>query len=310
VVVVRGTEGLLADRALASLIDQAKARDAGTEVTRLEAAAYDRGQLTLLASPSLFAEPRCIVITGVEGCSDALIDDVIAYLGTTATDVHLILQHGGGQRGKKVLDAVAAAGYPVVVCDPIKREADKAAFVSAEFHRAHRRVDGKAVQALVQAAGTDLRELAAACAQLIADTSGTVSADVVERYYGGRVEATGFKVADAAIAGDAATALGLLRHALATGMNPVPIVAVLAMKLRTLAKVAAARGRGSAASLGLAPWQIDQARRELAGWTPEGLAQAIIDTAAADAEVKGLSRDPEFAVERAIRRIAAARGGA
>jgi len=307
VVLVRGAEGLLADRAVASLVAQAREREEGTEITRLDAAGYDSGQLEILASPSLFAEPRCIVITGVEACTDALIDDVIAYLGNTAEDVSLILQHGGGQRGKKMLDAVGAAGHPVVACDPIKRDADKAAFVREEFGRAGRRADGRAIQALVQAAGSDLRELAAACAQLIADTTGTVTSELVDRYHGGRVEATGFKVADATIAGDVSTALGLLRHALATGMSPVPIVAVLAMKLRTLAKVAAAQGRGSGATAGLAPWQVDQARRELAGWTPEGLAAAIIATAAADAEVKGLSRDPEFAVERAVRRIAAAR---
>lgn len=51
-------------------------------------------------------------------------------------------------------------------------------------------------------------------------------------YHGGKVEATGFKVADAAVAGDAGEALRLLRHAIAVGVDPVPIVAVLAQRLR------------------------------------------------------------------------------
>lgn len=307
VVLVRGAEGLLADRAAARLVAQAREIDAGTEVTQLDAAAYEQGRLEMLASPSLFGEPRCVVVTGVESCADALVEDVIAYLAVPADDVWLVLQHGGGQRGKRMLDAVTAAGYPLVACEPIKRDADKAAFVRAEMHRAGRRADAEGVQALVQAVGTDLRELAAACAQLVADTTGTITSAVVERYHGGRVEATGFKVADAAIAGDVSHAMTLLRHALSTGVNPVPLVAVLAMKLRTMAKVAAAQGRGATSSLGLAPWQVDQARRELSGWTPEGLARAITATAAADAEVKGLSRDPDFAIERAVLRVAAAR---
>lgn len=308
VVLVRGAEGLLADRAVARVVEQAQAADPGTEVTTLDAAGYEAGQLAMIASPSLFDESRCIVVTAVETCTDAFITDALAYLEQVAQDVTLVLQHGGGVRGKKLLDAVTRAGHPVVSCEPLKRDAQKADFVSAEFRRANRQIDAAAVQALVQAVGSDLRELGAACSQLLADTTGPVGADVVERYHGGRVEATGFKVADAAIAGRSAQAVSLLRHALDTGLNPVPIVAVLALKLRTMAKVEAVSGRGGTGTLGLAPWQVDQARRELAGWSPEGLARAIGAVAAADAEVKGLSRDPEFAVERAVLRVAASRG--
>ena len=308
IVLVRGAEGVLSDRAVAHIVAQARAGDAGTEVSRLDAAGYETGQLQMLASPSLFGEARCLVFNAVESCTDALIDDVIAYLASPADDVWLVLQHGGGVRGKRLLDAVTKAGHPVVACEPIKRDADKAAFVQAEFKRAGRTVDIEAVQALVQAVGSDLRELAAACDQLIADTTGQITGEVVERYHGGRVEATGFKVADAAIAGNAARAISLLRHAVETGANPVVLVAALAVKLRTMAKVEAMSGRGGAGGLGLAPWQVDQARRDLAGWGPEGLARAITAVAAADAEVKGLSRDAVFAVERAVLRIVAARG--
>ena len=90
----------------------------------------------------------------------------------------------------------------------------------------------------------------------------------------------------------------------------MPLVAALAVKLRTLAKVGATRGQGAAAArdLGLAPWQVDKARREIARWTPEGLAAAIGAVAAADADVKGAARDPGYAVERAVLRVAAAHG--
>ncbi|RPF28796.1 DNA polymerase III subunit delta [Georgenia muralis] len=308
VVLVRGTEGLLADRAVDRLLELAKEADPQVEVTTVEAAAYERGQLEMLASPSLFGERRCVVVEGLESMSDPFLDDALAYLRAVPDDVWLVLRHGGGTRGKKLLDAVAAAGHPVVACDPVKRDADKADLVRTDFRRARRRIEPDAVQALVEAVGTDLRELGAATAQLVADTTGTVTTDVVLRYYGGRVEATGFRVADAAVAGRAGEAVALLRHAVATGTGPVPVVAALAMKLRTLAKVAATRGRTgvSVGDLGLAPWQIDRARRELDGWTPEGLAAAITAVAAADAEVKGLGRDPVFAVERAVLRIAAA----
>jgi DNA polymerase-3 subunit delta len=181
-----------------------------------------------------------------------------------------------------------------------------------EFRRAGRKVTQDAVRALVEAVGKDVRELAAACEQLVADTTGVIDEGLVAKYHGGKVEATGFRVADAAVAGNAGEALRLLRHAIATGVDPVPIVAVLAQQLRQLVKVGAAgRGRSAdvARDLGLAPWQVDKARRGLSGWGPEGLAHAIQAVALADFEVKGGGRDPVYSVERAILTITEAHTG-
>ncbi len=310
IVLVSGTEGLLADRAVDRLIHLARAADPDVEVTRLDAADYTVGTLEVVSSPSLFAEDRVVVVDGLERAGEELLGDVGTYLTAPPADVVLVLRHGGGQRGKKLLDALRAAGVPTVACDAIKSDGDKSAFVTAELRRAGRRADAQAVRALVDAVGSDLRELAASCAQLVADTTGLIGPDVVERYYGGRIEATGFRVADAAVAGQSGQAVALLRHALATGVDPVPIVAALAAKLRVLAKVAAVRGRGAGAvrELGLAPWQTDRAMSDLRRWTPEGLATAISAVAQADAEVKGESRDPRFAVERAVLRVAGAVG--
>jgi len=311
VVLVQGAEGLLVDRAVQGLTAQALEADASLERTVIDASTYQPGQLSVLTSPSLFGEARLVVIDSVESTTDALIADALAYVAAPEADVWLVLVHHGGVRGKKLLDGVKAAGAVVVQCDVVKKDSDKVAFASNEFRRAHRRATADAVRALVQAVGADLRELASACGQLVQDVSGTIDETMVTRYYGGRVEVTGFRVADAAAGGQPAEAAALLRHALATGADPVPLVAALAMKLRTLAKVATLRGRGmdEAKALGLAPWQIDRARKELAQWTPEALAEAITATARADAEVKGASRDPVFAVERAVLTVARLAGG-
>lgn len=303
---VTGAEALLAERAVDRVVRLAREADPGTEVTRLGAVDYTAGTLRVVTSPSLFAEGKVVVLDGLEAASDDALSDALAYLAAPQDDTVLVLRHGGGQRGKKLLDAVRAGGAPVVVCEPVRSDADKVAFATAEFQAAGRRADPRAVRALVDAVGSDLRELAAACSQLVADTTGLVSAEVVQRYHGGRVEATGFQVADAALAGDAGRAVALLRHATATGLDPVPVVAALAVKVRTLAQVAASRGRGSAAvrDLGLAPWQVDRAMAELRNWTPEGLADAVLTVARADAEVKGESRDRDYAVERAVLRLA------
>ena len=306
-VLVTGSEALLAERAVDRLVALAREVDPAVEVTRIEAAGYEPGKLRDAASPSLFDEARMVVVTGLQSGTDEALDEVARYVADPAPDVWLVLQHGGGVRGKRALDAVRAARAVVVTCEPIKRDGDKTAFVVAELRRARRKAEPAALRALVEAVGSDLRELAAACQQLAADSAaGPITLDLVTRYYGGRVEATGFRVADAAVEGRAGEAVAMLRHAVATGTDPVPLVAALAAKLRILAKVGAARGRGldPARDLNLAPWQVDRARRELASWTPEALAHAIGAVAQADAEVKGGGRDPVFAVERAVLAVA------
>jgi DNA polymerase-3 subunit delta len=304
VVLVSGTESFLAERAIRQLRDLLKAEDPSLEISDIDAASYAPGELLSLASPSLFGEPRLIRIASAEKCTDALIEDVISYLALPADDTYVVLRHGGGVRGKKMLDAVrAAAGVAEeVVCTELKRDSDKYDFASAEFRAAGKRVSPGAIRALVSAFSDDLAELSSACTQLISDASEEITEVTVERYYAGRVETNAFAVADSAIGGSYGDALALLRHALASGADPVPIVAAFAMKLRTMAKVLGTRGGSGqlAGQLGMAPWQVDRARRDLAGWTGEGLGRSIQVLAETDESVKGAGRDPVFALERMI----------
>ena len=306
-----GTETVLADRAIRLLRDTLRTEDPTLEVSDLEAGSYAPGELLTLASPSLFAEPRLIRVDGVEKTSDAFLEEALAYLKSPADDTYLVLRHAGGVRGKKLLDAIRGGlgGGVEIVCAELKRDADKLDFVSAEFATAQRRITGGAQRALVAAFSDDLAELAAACQQLLADSEAEITEATVDKYYGGRVETTAFDVADTAIAGRHGESLGLLRHALASGADPVPIVAAFASKIRTMSKVAAVRGGGGqvAAQLGLAPWQIDRARRDLQGWSDEGLGRVIEALAEADAQIKGAGRDPVYALERMVA-IVAARG--
>ena len=130
------------------------------------------------------------------------------------------------------------------------------------------------MRALLDALGNDLRELAAACAQLAADTTGVIDQAVVARYYRGRAEASGFTVADRAVEGRLADALELLRWALAVGVSPVLITSGLAQGVRLLGRVGSApKGQPDAplaAEVGAPPWKIDRVRQQLRGLDPGG----------------------------------------
>jgi len=309
IVLVSGPEEVCAERAIGGIRDYLRAEDPSLEVSDVRADDYESGTLLGLTSPSLFGEPRLVRVSGVEKCSDAFLSEALSYLQSPQEGATVILRHTGASvRGKKLLDAVRAGtgGGVEVACPAIKRDSDRFDFAAGEFSAAGRRIAPAALRALVSAFSDDVTELAAACQQLLADVPGDIGEQVVARYYGGRVEASAFTVADTAIAGRYGEALIALRHALASGADPVPLVAAIASKLRTMARVAGNRepSRQLASRLGMKDWQIDRARRDLAGWNQASLAVAIQAAARADAEVKGASRDPVFAVERLVTVVA------
>lgn len=305
IVFVSGPEEFLATRAIRAIREELKKKDPALELHEIDAADYTAGTLLNLTSPSLFAEPRLVIIRGFEKCSDDLIADGLNYLLNPTDDTTVILRHNGSSvRGKKLVEAIRDTEHAVeIVCAEIKKDADRQAFVLGEFQNADRKINPSAVRALLDAFADDIAELAAACSQLLLDSADAISEDIVERYYGGRVETNAFKVADAALAGRSGEALALLRHALATGADPVPLVAALSMKIRQMAKIYGNRS-ASPQSLGMAPWQLDRARKDLAGWTEDGLASAIKAMAAADAAAKGAERDPIFALEKLVQLLA------
>ncbi|NJI61345.1 MULTISPECIES: DNA polymerase III subunit delta [Microbacterium] len=311
-VLVSGPEEVCAERAIAGVRDYLRAEDPALEVSDVRADDYAPGTLLALTSPSLFGEPRLVRVSGVEKCSDAFIQEAVSYLDNPQEGATVILRHTGASvRGKKLLDAVRAGtgGGIEIACPAIKRDGDRVDFAAGEFRTAKKRIAPAALRALVSAFADDLTELAAACQQLIGDVEGDISEEVVTKYYGGRVEVSAFVVADTAIAGRYGEALVALRHALSSGADPVPMVAAFAMKLRTMARVAGNRepSRQLAQRLGMKDWQVDRARRDLAGWNERSLGMAIQATARADGEVKGAARDPIFALERMVTVIATRR---
>lgn len=304
VIFVSGPEEYIAGRAIREIREQLRKLDSALEIHELEASDYSAGTLLNITSPSLFAEPRLVIVRGIEKCSDDLITDGIDYLINPTADTTLILRHNGSSvRGKKLVEAIRDNEIAAEIsCTEIKKDVDRQAFVIGEFTHSGRKIAAGAVRALLDAFADDTAELAAACNQLLLDSADSITEEIVDRYYGGRVETNAFKVADAALAGRAGEAMALLRHALATGADPVPLVAAISMKVRQMATIFGNRS-ASAASLGMAPWQLDRARKDLTGWTDDGLAAAIQAMATADAAAKGAERDPIYSLEKLVNLI-------
>jgi DNA polymerase-3 subunit delta len=308
VTIVAGEEEFLVDRTVRDLITAAREKG---DLDDVEAAALGPGELAAHTSPSLFGGGCVLVIRSVENASKEAAAELARYLASPQPDVVLIMTHAGGAKGKDLLAAARTAGARVIDCPKVTRFAERLEFIRAEFRRAGARADDGAARALLDAVGPDLRELAAACDQLAADTPERVDEAAVTTYYRGRAEATGFTVADRAVEGHLAQALEQLRWALVTGVSPVLICSALAQGVRLLGRVGSApRGVSStalAAEVGAPPWKIDRVRQQLRGWQPQGIASALHAAAEADAQVKGETTSAAYALERAVRRIVAAR---
>ena len=308
-----GSESALADRALTKIT--AELKDENAEVTTLFAGDVSVGEISDALSPSLFSERRALILRDLQDLIEDAKIEITRYLEQTDPTLTLVLVHKGGVKGKALLDQIKKVKPELISCDPLKKESEKEEFVKNLFLDLGRKASPAAISALVNATGTDLRELSASVSQLAADSpAGVIDESHVNKYHQGKIETTGFDVADKVVDGNFAESLLTLRHALTTGTDPVMITSTIASSLRGIAKVSGAnRAQKSfelAGELGMAPWQIDKARRQLNGWNANTLTAAVEAIAKCDAQVKGGSSDPIYALEQALSRICAAREGA
>jgi DNA polymerase-3 subunit delta len=306
---ILGPESALAERALTKL--QAELKDEKCEVTTLFAGDTIVGDIADALAPSLFSERRALIIRDLQDLPEDNRPEITRYIEAPDQLTTLIFLHKGGVKGKALIDAIKKVKPQIVACEALKKEAEKSDFVKTLFLDLGRKASPAAVAALVGALGNDLRELAGAVTQISADAPvGVIDEMMVDKFHQGRIETTGFDVADATLDGNLPAALIALRSALETGTDPVMITSAIASSLRSLAKVAGAnRNQKSfelAGALGMAPWQIDKARRQLGRWNPGQIADAVGAIATADAEVKGAASDPIYALEKAVTKIASA----
>jgi DNA polymerase III subunit delta len=307
---VLGEEELLVERAAQAAVDAARRADPDIEVRRVRITDLGPGELGELVSPSLFAQGRVVVLLAAHEAGKDIAATVLDYVRNPSEGIVFVIVHAGGGRGKVLADGLRAAGAAISECPRITRFEDRAGFVRDEVQRAGGRISSGAVTALLDTVGSDLRELASAAAQLTTDSGGSVDEAAVRRYHRGRAEVTGFSVAEKVMTGDRAGALETLRWAMQLGVPHVLVADALADAVRTVARVSSA-GRSDpyrlASTLGMPPWKVKKAIAQSRGWERDGLAQALQLVAAVNADVKGVAADAEYALERAVLALCAAR---
>lgn len=310
---VVGDEELLVARGVSAVVQAGRAADPACEVSDLDAAGLEPGRLDQLLSPSLFGGRQVVVLRGAQDLDKALTDELLRCAATVPGEVSLVVTHAGGQKGKALLAALGKLADATVDAPRLTRPSERRDFVRRELRAGRRPVEEEAVTLLLDAVGTDLRALAAAAGQLLADTEGPVTVEAVGRYHRGRAESSGFAIADKALDGDLGGALELARWGESTGLAPVLVTSALASSLRSVGMVLAADRVPAgqlAAQLGMPPWKVQKTQKQARGWRPESVESALRAVARADGEVKGdAAGSKAYAVERALLAVVGARRG-
>lgn len=315
---VLGDDELLVERAIGAVLRDARdgtvpGSGGDVPVNRLRAGEVGTSELAELLSPSLFADERVVVL---EAAAEAG-KDAAALIGNAAADLPdgtvLVVVHTGGGRAKALADRLRDLGAELHQCAKLAKPGERADFVRGEFRSLGVKVDERTVTALLDAVGSDLRELAAACSQLAADTDGCVDVAAVRRYHSGKAEVKGFDIADKAVTGDIEGAAEALRWAMLAGEPRVVLADALAEAVHTIARVGSMSGDAYrlAGELKMPPWRVQKAQKQSRRWSRRRVGTAIRLVAALNADVKGAAADADYALESAVRRVAelAADGG-
>ncbi|MCL2316394.1 MAG: DNA polymerase III subunit delta [Actinomycetia bacterium] len=312
---VVGPEPLLIEREIAARVTAARQAVPDAELVDLGASELAEGRLPEAIGGSLFAARSIVIVRDLTALPPEQADLLVQTARHPGDDLCFVVAHPGGNTGKGLLDKVAGVVTQRVRVDPVKPW-ELPTYVIGEARRLGVRLDAAAAQVLVDAVGTDLAALSAAVAQLASDWAGSaLDVAMVNRYFAGRAEVTGFAVADDVMRGRTDQALDRLRWALSTGVSSVLIISALAAALRNLGRYLDLRASRLAPAdlarrVGVPTWKLKDLSVQARIWSSRSIAVAIQATALADAQVKGAATDPDYALERLVLALDRARRSA
>lgn len=286
-----------------------RSREAGEDVpvTRVRAGDVTGPELAELLSPSLFAEERIVVVEAAAEAGKEPASLVLSTAKSLPEGITLMVVHTGGGRQKSMVGELRKAGAAEFECAVPKWPSERVDFVRKEFRSLGVRVGPDVVELVNDLVGSDLRELSAACHQLVSDTGGRVDEAAVRTYYVGRPEVTGFEIADKAVTGDLAGALESLAWAQHHGAPRVLLADALAEAVHAIARVRAigpADKYSIASELGMSPGRVGKVQSQARAWDAASLGKAVLVVADLNGAVKGQAADPEYALEHAVSTVA------
>jgi DNA polymerase III subunit delta len=210
----------------------------------VDAAAWQGTELQDLATPSLFGEPRALLVSDCRGLSKDAVGALATYLAAPVDDARLLLTCTVAERGKlpaalqKLVDPVGDIRQVQVARKEIEP------WLVQRAKRADVQLTAPAARSLVQTLGEDLGQLAAAVEQLANAFQGQqVTPAEVHRQFRGLGEQKTWDLCDRAFAKDLPGAIRALRSIEENGDEALMVLGGIAVRVRDLLRVRSLPGR-------------------------------------------------------------------
>lgn len=278
----------------------------------VDAGTWAGGELADLATPSLFGEPRALIVTDCRSLPDQALRELGAYLGQPDPEAPLVLCATVPERGKAPAALAKLVGSVGTVREVALARKDLAGWLVRRA--AARRIDlaPDAAAALVERLGEDPAALAQALEQAGSAFPGErITREQVERQFRGLGEQHIWDLCDRAFGRDAPGAMRSLRTLLAAREDPLLVLGGLASRLRDLLRVRALPDRMPLGELARAAglrfeWQARRYRDQARRFSLEELVQIHAEIVEADRALKS-GADAEVVLPLLLGRIAAER---
>ena len=289
--IIAASDDFLADLELEPL--RAKARERGfaeETISATDAAALANA----LETQSLFDAGKLVIVPDADDAKEPVLTVIARWAKDAQPDVRLVLMATTPASTKRLTKALGDLAEVKTPDDVPPWETP--GWVVKRAKSLGKKMTIDAAKALVEALGTDLRELASAVEQLagIVPEGGTIDAAAVSLQFRG-VESKLHEFVDALFDRDRPQAIRRLRALVGHGEPPLVILATIANQLRILAVLSGPERRSAAAvakELGIKEGRVKRAMRRARNFTPDDIRRAYRLTAEADFALKSEADDP------------------
>lgn len=260
--------------------------------TEVEAAAWQGGETSDLATPSLWGEPRALLVVGCEHLAERGRRELTSYLTEPAPEAVCVLTHATRGRNAPALGKIVEAAAGLVRHVALSRR-DLPGWVVRRAKAGGLALAGPAAAALIEVLGEDAATLDRAVEQLASAFPGRrVGPEEVHAQFRGLGEQKVWDLCDRVFAGRTSDALVVLGSLLAERTDPLLILGGIASRMRDLIRVRDLPERlppaEAARAAGLRfDWQLRRYREQAARYSPERLAGLHGRVTEADRALKG-----------------------
>lgn len=224
----------------AFLLREAALRLIGPNVQprEIEGAEWQSGETADLATPSLFGEPRALLVTDCRSLPDAAMNELAAYLASPAPDAALVLCAMVPERGKAPAALVKLVQSAGQVREVRLARKDLSGWVLARAKDKGMALAPDGAAALVDVVGEDPAALDQATDQLASAFPGQrITKELVAKQFRGLGEQHIWGLCDKAFGKDLASSMRALHTLLEARDDPLMILGGIASRLRDLLRV-------------------------------------------------------------------------